>query len=70
MAPSSARWSATTLLKQGFPAIHAVGRAATPRAAADRAELGRPKAPRCALVGKGVCFDSGGLDIKGADGMR
>jgi leucyl aminopeptidase len=62
------------LLKAGFPAIHAVGRAASP--AAERAprliELnwGRPKAPRITLVGKGVCFDSGGLDIKGAEGMR
>ena len=61
------------LLKQNFPAIHAVGRAAH---GADRAprliELtwGKPKAPRITLVGKGVCFDSGGLDIKPADGMR
>ena len=60
------------LLKQNFPAIHAVGRAA----AADRAprliELtwGDAKAPLLSLVGKGVCFDSGGLDIKPADGMR
>jgi leucyl aminopeptidase len=60
------------LLKQNFPAIHAVGRAA----AADRAprlvELnwGSDKHPRLTLVGKGVCFDSGGLNIKGADGMR
>jgi len=62
------------LLKAGFPAIHAVGRAAD--AASGRAprliELnwGKPKDPRITLVGKGVCFDSGGLDIKGADGMR
>ena len=62
------------LLKAGFPAIHAVGRAAD--AASGRAprliELnwGSPKHPRITLVGKGVCFDSGGLDIKGADGMR
>jgi leucyl aminopeptidase len=62
------------LLKSGFPAIHAVGRAAD--AASGRAprliELnwGDPKHPRLCLVGKGVCFDSGGLDIKGADGMR
>ena len=62
------------LLKAGFPAIHAVGRAAD--AASGRAprliELnwGKPKDPKLTLVGKGVCFDSGGLDIKGADGMR
>ena len=62
------------LLKAGFPAIHAVGRAAD--AASGRAprliELnwGKPKDPKLTLVGKGVCFDSGGLDIKSADGMR
>ena len=60
------------LLKQNVPAIHAVGRAA----AADRQprliELtwGDAKAPLLSIVGKGVCFDSGGLDIKPADGMR
>ena len=62
------------LLKAGFPAVHAVGRAAD--AASGRAPRliemlwGNPKAPRLTLVGKGVCFDTGGLDIKGADGMR
>ena len=62
------------LLKANFPAIHAVGRAAD--AASGRAprliELnwGNPKHPRVCVVGKGVCFDTGGLDIKGADGMR
>ena len=62
------------LLKAGFPAIHAVGRAAD--VATGRAprliELnwGKAKHPLVTLVGKGVCFDSGGLDIKGADGMR
>ena len=58
------------LVKQNFPAIHAVGRAAdfTPRLA----ELlwGDPKHPKVTLVGKGVCFDSGGLNIKSASGMR
>ena len=62
------------LLKSNLPAIHAVGRAAD--AASGRAprliELtwGKPKAPLLTLVGKGVCFDSGGLNIKGGDGMR
>jgi leucyl aminopeptidase len=62
------------LLKAGFPAIHAVGRAAD--SGAGRAPRlieftwGQPKHPKLTLVGKGVCFDSGGLDIKGADGMR
>jgi leucyl aminopeptidase len=61
------------LLKANFPAIHAVGRAADAAHRAPRLiELiwGRPKDPKLTLVGKGVCFDSGGLDIKSADGMR
>jgi leucyl aminopeptidase len=60
------------LLKQGFPAIHAVGRAASPDRAPRLIELnwGQEAHPRLTLVGKGVCFDSGGLDIKGAEGMR
>lgn len=59
-------------LAQGYPMIAAVGQGA----AADRAprliELrwGKENAPRIAIVGKGVCFDSGGLDIKSASGMR
>ncbi|ODU10005.1 MAG: leucyl aminopeptidase [Rubrivivax sp. SCN 71-131] len=61
------------LLAQGLPAIHAVGRAADAKARAPRLiELtwGKPRHPRVTLVGKGVCFDSGGLDLKSADGMR
>jgi leucyl aminopeptidase len=59
-------------LEDGFPLIHAVGRAA----ARDRAprlielEWGNPAHPSIAIVGKGVCFDTGGLDIKPASGMR
>ena len=59
-------------LVEGYPMIAAVGGGA----AADRAprliELhwGNPKHPRLAVIGKGVCFDSGGLDIKPASGMR
>jgi leucyl aminopeptidase len=52
--------------------IAAVGAAAT-RERAPRlieAEYGDPKHPRVAIIGKGVCFDSGGLDIKNASGMR
>lgn len=58
------------LLAQNFPAIHAVGRAShrAPRLIALR--WGQAGAPHVALVGKGVCFDTGGLDIKPADGMR
>jgi leucyl aminopeptidase len=59
-------------LSSGYPLIAAVGGAAT----ADRAprlieaEWGKPDHPRIAIVGKGVCFDSGGLDIKSGSGMR
>lgn len=60
------------LLAKGFPAVHAVGRAAAAGREPRLIELewGRPRDPRLTLVGKGVCFDSGGLDIKPADGMR
>ena len=59
-------------LSLGYPLIAAVGAAAT----ADRTprlielEWGRPDHPRVAIIGKGVCFDSGGLDLKPASGMR
>jgi leucyl aminopeptidase len=58
------------LLSQNFPAIHAVGRAShrAPRLIAMR--WGSPDAPHVAIVGKGVCFDSGGLNIKLGEGMR
>ena len=61
------------LLAANFPAIHAVGRAATraPRLIElNWSRKGGAKDPLLTLVGKGVCFDSGGLDIKSADGMR
>ena len=58
------------LLAAGFPAVHAVGRAAAREPRLIELNWGKPKHPRITLVGKGVCFDSGGLDIKGADGMR
>ena len=58
-------------LQTGFPMIHAVGRAAGRSHAPRLIELiwGNPKHPRIAIVGKGVCFDSGGLDIKPSSGM-
>lgn len=58
------------LLKKGFPAIHAVGRAATRAPRLIELNWGKAKDPLIAIVGKGVCFDSGGLDIKTPDGMR
>lgn len=59
-------------LARDYPMIHAVGRAAEKRNAPRLIELvwGNPDHPRIAIVGKGVCFDSGGLDIKPASGMR
>ncbi|GAA4773295.1 leucyl aminopeptidase family protein [Novosphingobium ginsenosidimutans] len=58
-------------LEQGYPMVHAVGRAAARHHAPRLLELtwGDPKHPKLAIVGKGVCFDSGGLDIKPASGM-
>ena len=52
--------------------IAAVGAAATAERAPRLIELewGKPEHPRVAIVGKGVCFDSGGLDLKPAAGMR
>jgi len=58
-------------LEKGYPMIHAVGRAAARSHAPRLIELewGPKDAPRIAVVGKGVCFDSGGLDIKPSNGM-
>ncbi len=58
-------------LEREFPMVHAVGRAAARSHAPRMIELvwGDPKHARIAIVGKGVCFDSGGLDIKPASGM-
>ena len=63
-------WVGDELLAQNFPAIHAVGRAAARPPRLLELNWGNSKHPRLALVGKGVCFDTGGLDIKGAEGMR
>jgi leucyl aminopeptidase len=62
--------SGDDLLAHNLPAIHAVGRAShrAPRLIA--LHWGDANAPHLAVVGKGVCFDTGGLDIKPADGMR
>ncbi|MGX7896745.1 leucyl aminopeptidase family protein [Tsuneonella sp. HG222] len=58
-------------LEQEFPMVHAVGRAAARNHAPRMIELdwGNDKHPRLTIVGKGVCFDSGGLDIKPGSGM-
>ncbi len=57
------------LLAQNLPMIHAVGRAAAEAPRLIDLRWGRPTAPKVTLVGKGVCFDTGGLDIKPASGM-
>ena len=63
-------WVGDELLAQNFPAVHSVGRAAARAPRLLEIHWGNPKHPRLAVVGKGVCFDSGGLDIKTAEGMR
>ena len=59
-------------LASGYPLIAAVGGAASDARAPRLIELewGKTDDPRVAIVGKGVCFDSGGLDLKHASGMR
>ncbi|WP_419815942.1 leucyl aminopeptidase family protein [Glacieibacterium sp.] len=56
-------------LRDGFPAIHAVGRAAAGQPRLIDLRWGNPAHPKLTLVGKGVTFDSGGLNIKGGAGM-
>jgi leucyl aminopeptidase len=60
------------LLTENYPAIHAVGRAADPKRASRMIEIswGEASAPLIAIVGKGVVFDTGGLDLKPSAGMR
>lgn len=58
------------LLEAGYPAVHAVGRASAHAPRLVDLQWGSPDHPKVTLVGKGVCFDSGGLDIKPASGMR
>jgi leucyl aminopeptidase len=57
------------LIAQGYPMVHAVGRAAAKAPRYVELTWGRDGARKLALVGKGVTFDSGGLDIKPASGM-
>jgi len=58
------------LLAHNYPTIHAVGRASTHPPRLLDLRWGDPSHRKLTLVGKGVCFDSGGLDIKPASGMR
>ena len=58
------------LLGQNFPMIHAVGRAAHEAPRLVEFEWGDPSHPRLALIGKGITFDTGGVNIKSASGAR
>ncbi len=57
------------LINENFPLIHAVGRAAARAPRLIDITWGDPSHPKVTLIGKGVCFDTGGLDIKPESGM-
>lgn len=57
------------LCSQGYPMVHAVGRASQHAPRLLDLRFGAKGGPKVTLVGKGVCFDTGGLDIKPASGM-
>jgi leucyl aminopeptidase len=59
-----------SLLAENYPTIHAVGRASDRAPRLVDIRWGEESAPKVTLVGKGVCFDTGGLDLKPASGMR
>ncbi len=63
-------WVGDELLKHNFPTIHAVGRASHRAPRLIELSWGKSGDPKLAIVGKGVCFDTGGLDLKPSDGMR
>ena len=64
------------LIREGYPAIYAVGRGAEDGRAPRLVDFswakkgGNPDAPKVTLVGKGVCFDTGGLNLKTGTGMK
>ncbi|WEN15116.1 leucyl aminopeptidase family protein [Rhodanobacter sp. AS-Z3] len=63
-------WVGDELLKANFPTIHAVGRASHRAPRLIELSWGKREHPKLVVVGKGVCFDTGGLDLKSSDGMR
>jgi leucyl aminopeptidase len=63
-------WVGDELLKANFPTIHAVGRASARAPRLVELSWGKKSDPKLVVVGKGVCFDTGGLDLKPTDGMR
>ncbi|NII09666.1 leucyl aminopeptidase family protein [Oleiagrimonas sp. C23AA] len=64
------QWVGDELLENNFPTIHAVGRASHRAPRLVELSWGKESDPRLTLVGKGVCFDTGGLDLKPSAGMR
>lgn len=58
------------LLEQNYPMIHAVGRAAHEAPRLVEFEWGDPSHPRLAVIGKGITFDTGGVNMKSASGAR
>jgi leucyl aminopeptidase len=63
-------WVGPQLLAENFPTIHAVGRASPNEPRLAELRWGETAHPHLVLIGKGVCFDTGGLNIKTGDGMR
>ena len=63
-------WVGDELLEANFPTIHAVGRASHRAPRLVELSWGKAGDPKLVVVGKGVCFDTGGLDLKTSDGMR
>jgi leucyl aminopeptidase len=63
-------WVGDELLKANFPTIHAVGRASHRAPRLIELSWGNAGDPKLVVIGKGVCFDTGGLDLKSSDGMR
>jgi leucyl aminopeptidase len=63
-------WVGDELLEANFPTIHAVGRASHRAPRLVELNWGKAAHPKLVVVGKGVCFDTGGLDLKPSDGMR
>jgi len=58
------------LLQNNFPGVHVVGRASIHSPRLIEFQWGDVNHPKITLVGKGICFDSGGLDLKPASGME
>ena len=63
-------WIGNDLIEANFPSIHAVGRASHRAPRLIEVLAGDPQHPEVVIIGKGVCFDTGGLNFKAADGMR